>query len=978
MTDIVMCHDSFELLDSQRVNSLNLDVQQFRHRATGAMHYHLAAENDENVFLVALRTVPQDSSGVAHILEHTVLCGSERFPVRDPFFLMLRRSLNTFMNAFTSSDWTAYPFASQNRKDFNNLLQVYLDAVFFSRLDPLDFSQEGHRVEFEEPANPDSKLVFKGVVFNEMKGAMSSVTDTLWQTLCHHLFPSTSYHYNSGGEPDCIPDLSYDQLQHFYRGHYHPGNAIFMTFGDIPPAAHQQAFEELALSRFERLETKIAVPLEQRFAAPQRATEYYALDDSGGSDRKTHIVMAWLLGESTDLEQQLEAHLLAGVLLDNSASPLQQALETTALGQAPSPLCGLETSMREMVFVCGIEGSEAACAPGLETLVLDVLEKVRTDGVDTGQLEAALQQLELEQREISGDSLPYGLQLIIRTLAYATHYADPGAALNLDPVLNTLRERIGNPDYIGGLVRRLLLDNPHRITLILRPDRSLSDKKQAREAARLAAMKAGFSERDIARVLHQTRALTERQTRPDDASILPRVSLADVPARLPEPTAQDPAAGAFPCTRYQQGTNGLVYQQVLMPMPALATADLERLPYYSNALTELGLGAADYLRVQERQAATCGSINAFATMRGDIADVQRINAWFVLSSKALLRNQRGQSQLMRDTLETVRFDEHNRIRELVAQQRARREQAVTGNGHGLAMTAACAGMSPLAAINHRLAGLQGIRACKQLDDSLNKPAALATFAAGLAELHRQINAMPRQFLTIAEAGQLPAISADCEAIWSPVPARDGRDYQARPITETRRELWLANTRVNFCAQAFPTVAIAHEDAAALTVLGNFLRNGYLHTALREQGGAYGGGAAQDSDTGAFRMFSYRDPRLEGTLADFNQAITWMLSSEHDDDALEQAILGVIGGLDKPGSPAGEARRHFHGRLCGRDHALRQRFRQRVLALTIADLRRVTATYLRPDVASIAVITSHSGLQAAAAVVDRLSLQVEEL
>ena len=227
-------HPAFDLIKTHHIDSLNLDVHQYQHQQTGASHYHLAADNPENVFLVGLRTVPTDSTGVAHILEHTALCGSEKYPVRDPFFMMLRRSLNTFMNAFTSSDWTAYPFATQNRKDYFNLLDVYLDAVFFSRLDPLDFAQEGHRVEFAEPDNPDSELVFKGVVFNEMKGAMSSPTSVLWQAVSEHLFPSTTtYHYNSGGEPEHIPDLSYEELVNFYRTHYHPSNAVFMTYGDI-------------------------------------------------------------------------------------------------------------------------------------------------------------------------------------------------------------------------------------------------------------------------------------------------------------------------------------------------------------------------------------------------------------------------------------------------------------------------------------------------------------------------------------------------------------------------------------------------------------------------------------------------------------------------------------------------------------------------------------------------------------------------
>ncbi|MCC6201242.1 MAG: insulinase family protein, partial [Moraxellaceae bacterium] len=241
-----VAHSAFEPVRAVPVPSLGLEVAEYRHRATGAVHYHLAADNAENVFLVALRTMPMDSTGVAHILEHTALCGSRKYPVRDPFFLMIRRSLNTFMNAFTSSDWTAYPFASQNRKDFDNLLSVYLDAVFFAQLDPLDFAQEGIRVEFESPTDPDSPLVYKGVVFNEMKGAMSTSQSVLWETLNKHLFPTTTYHYNSGGDPEHIPDLRYEDLLSFYKEHYHPSNAVFMTFGDIPAVELQEKIHEQA------------------------------------------------------------------------------------------------------------------------------------------------------------------------------------------------------------------------------------------------------------------------------------------------------------------------------------------------------------------------------------------------------------------------------------------------------------------------------------------------------------------------------------------------------------------------------------------------------------------------------------------------------------------------------------------------------------------------------------------------------------
>jgi Zn-dependent M16 (insulinase) family peptidase len=977
--NLPQAHPAFTALRQQTIESLNIQVQQFEHTATGAMHYHLASSNNENVFLVALRTVPGDSSGVAHILEHTALCGSERYPVRDPFFMMLRRSLNTFMNAFTSSDWTAYPFASQNRKDFDNLLQVYLDAVFFSRLDPLDFAQEGHRVEFAEPNNPDSDLVFKGVVFNEMKGAMSSVSSTLWSKLCEQLFPSSTYHYNSGGDPEHIPDLSYEELLQFYRSHYHPTNAIFMTFGDIPATEHQAVFQDQALGRFQRLEQRIQVKPEQRFDKPLRVSDSYALDESGATDNKTHLVMGWMLGESSDLEQMLEAQLLSSVLMENSASPLQHALETTELGQAPSPLCGLEDSMREMVFCCGIEGSEAEHADALEDLVLQVLGEVADKGVSQERLEAVLHQLELHQREISGDGYPYGLQLILQGLGCATHYSDPIAVLNLEPVIAGMREKIRNPDYVRDLARRLLLDNPHRVTLIMTPDTDLSQQRRDAEAQRLATIKSGLDEDQRQAVVQLAADLIARQGQVDDASILPKVGLGDVPASLPELEYSQDSVHGINISSYAQGTNGLVYQQAVAALPALSSDQTQLLPIYTAVLTELGLGQGDYLDVQHRQSATVGSIHGFTSMRGAVDDEQAVTANFVLSSKALLSNVQQQTELMYDTLHTVRFDETSRLRDLVSQMRARREQAITGNGHGLAMAAASAGMSPLAQLNHQLSGMAGIRNLRALDERLNESAQLEDVAAQLSGLHDELTAMPLQLLSVAEADKLAAIAETAGSIWgaSP-PVAAANSFGLTPVRERRGELWLTNTQVNFCARAYPTVPVEHPDAAPLTVLGGVMRNGFLHRAIREQGGAYGGGASQDSGIASFRFYSYRDPRLAETLQDFDAAISWMLESTHEQRALEEAILGVIGSLDKPASPAGEAKHHFHNRLFGRSHAQREQFRQRILSVNLDDLQRVAAHYLTPESASTAVITGHGQLDATSALREELQLKVQEL
>ena len=954
----IAAHPSFDFVRTEKIDSLGIEVSEYRHKKTELTHYHIASDHSENVFLVGLRTVPEDSKGVAHILEHTALCGSERFPVRDPFFMMTRRSLNTFMNAMTSSDWTSYPFASQNRKDFFNLLNVYLDAVFFSRLDQLDFEQEGHRIEFSEPENPESDLEYKGVVFNEMKGAMSSPVSRLWQTVTKYLFPTTTYHHNSGGEPESIPDLSYDELLEFYRTHYHPSNAVIMTFGDIPAEELQTYFEEKALSRFEKLDESIEIHDEKRYFSPLRIEEGYDLDQDDLSG-KTHHVLAWLLGHSSDLEEQLKAHLISRVLLDNSASPLRHALESTELGSAPSPLCGLEDSNREMSFMCGIEGSEPESADAFEKLVLDVLEKVASEGVPQSMLEAQLHQLELQQREINGDGYPYGLSLIMSSLGAAVNDGDPIALLNLDPVLDKLREEIKQPDFVQKMVRELL-DNNHRVRVTLRPDGELAERRDAAEKEQLAQIKASLNDQEKQQVIDRAVALQERQNQEDDESILPKVTLQDVPEdmNIPEPLESE---SSLPFTRYDRGTNGLVYQQVIMDLPALTEQESHLMPLYSSLLTELGCGERTYQENQQYQTEVTGGIHAFSSVRGAPEDEQSVKGFFTLSGKALVSKQQELTALLKDTVEKVRFDETARIKEVVSQIRTRKEQSITGSGHALAMMAAAAKMSPSAALTQSTKGLESIKFFKELDDNLSSDSALQELSDQLVTLHGKIKQAPRQFLMVAEEEHQAALQSELESTWKP--SESNTELFSLPSLRGHvKQAWTTSTQVNFCAKVFPTVPVEHPDSAALTILGDFLRNGYLHRAIRERGGAYGSGAGQDSADAAFRFFSYRDPRLEETLDDFDASVKWLLDNDHDDQKLEEAILGVVSSIDKPGSPAGEAKQAFHSILFGRTPEQRKAFRSRVLQVSIDDLKRVAETYLLNKESSIAVVTSQAQAQ----------------
>jgi presequence protease len=801
---------------------------------------------------------------------------------------------------------------------------------------------------------------------------MSSATSQLWQNLSSHLFPTTTYHYNSGGEPDHIVDLSYEDLLSFYRHHYHPSNATFATYGNIPAHEHHERFEELALKRFDRLDIDLPVHDEKRLFSPVRVEQGYAVSEQEETTNKTHIVVGWLLGHSFDLQENLEGQLLASVLLDNSASPLMRALETTDIGHAPSPMCGIEDSNREMTFVCGIEGTEPEQQKALESLVEETLAKVVKEGVSQERLEAILHQLELHQREIAGDQFPYGLQLIMSAISPMIHGGDPVELLDLEPVLETLRDKIRDPDYVPGLIRRKLLENPHRVTLTLRPDNQLESRRQEAIREALARRKAELTEKEVQEIIERAQALEERQTRKDDDSILPKVDLSDVPLQLPEPECR--YDGDMAASLYARGTNGLVYEQIVLPVPDLSEDELVLLPYYTTLITEVGCGDLDYLGMQDRISAESGGVSVSFSAKGEVDDVHKLSGYMIFGGKALARNRGALTRLLGDLFDGARFDEHERIRELVAQVRARRDQAITGSGHGLAMGAASQGISPGAWLSFRLGGLEAIRGARSLDRSLDDDKELAAFCDRLAGLHSRIRQQNRQFLLIAEDEQLQPMLDDVKQHWSGQPEGQSEQWHLEQAPYQVNQAWLTSTQVNFCARAFPTVAVDHPDAAALTVLGGFLRNGYLHRAIREKGGAYGGGAGQDSVNGTFRFFSYRDPRLNETLDDFDQSLEWLQEEDHDAQELEESILGVIGQLDRPRSPAGAARHAFHNHLFGRTPEQRSRFRERILAVTLDDMKRVARTWLTPDRASTAVITSHDNRELAR----KLGLELQEL
>ena len=924
----------FNLEDQKYIKLLDLNAQIYTESEFNCKHVHLDSKSDEKVFMVAFRTIPEDSTGVAHILEHTALCGSRKYPVRDPFFMMIRRSLNTFMNAFTSSDWTAYPFATLNDKDFKNLLSVYLDSSFFPNLDKLDFFQEGHRLEFKDENNTDSELEIKGVVFNEMKGAMSSISSQLWHGMSKHLYSSSTYKHNSGGNPEDIIDLTHKDLVNFHKKHYHPSNATFFTFGDVNPEEIQEFINKNVLQNFEPSNEQISVQNEKRITSPKTVSEYY--NPLPNDENNHHVVLSWLLGESHDPVELLESYLMSNILLDNSASPLRKALESTSLGKSLSPLTGLETDHKELVFAAGLEGVESNSHYKVESLIIDCLKKVVKEGIPNEVIDSSLHQLEIRQREITGSGMPYGLQIMLSCLPACIHNDDPLKVLDLDSSFTIVKENLNEERYIEKLIEKKLINNSHRLNYSLIPDTELNKKNEAKLLNKVQKISKDLSDNEKDEIRLLTKDLKNRQNKIDDPEVLPKVTKLDIPSKRNYPQALITSSNKTTNHFYKTGTNGITYHSILYPCKNLTSEEFAVASLFANTLTDVGIGNKSFEEVQRMQSAYTGGISATFSL---VPDQKDYSLALQITSKSLEKNDKKMQDLMMQTVAKSNFTEKERIKDLLNFISSANERSLIQNGHVLAMSNAGAQINNIASTSDIVSGINFINHTSNLAKNIEKNENLERYIDILQSIKNKLNFEPLHTFT--------ATSLDVnesELSFSFESSNDNKYHQELLNIQEESIGWITGAQVCYCAEAFPTVSMDHDDAPALTVLGAVLRNGYLHSAIREKGGAYGAGASQDSKNKIFKFFSYRDPNCSNTFNEFANSREWSLKNITTAQ-LDEGILGVVSGIDKPLSPYGEAMNDFGANIDNKDIEMRLNFRSKVKECTLDDLVNVSRKYL---------------------------------
>ena len=940
-------------------------LRELVHLPTGATVMHIENDDPENLFCLSFRTLPKSSNGVAHILEHTVLCGSQRFPVKDPFFSMGRRSLNTFMNALTGSDFTCYPAASQVEKDFYNLLDVYIDAVFHPQLKQLSFLQEGHRLEFAIPDDPKTPLEIKGIVFNEMKGSFASSDSRLWHAMMAFLVPDLTYAHNSGGDPKEIPQLTYNELVSFHEIYYHPSRCLFFFYGNLPLKKHLDFIAEKILNNSSKMPQLPPIPRQPRFTSPQYHEMTYPVSETDNQSSRSIIAFGWLTIPLIEQEEMLALSVLDCILMENDASLLKSKLLETKLCIHADAY--MDTEMSEVPYVIAFKGCAQDSAEKIEAALKKALIEVVKEGIPPAQIDAAIHQLELSRLEITGDSSPFGLTLFMRSGLAKQHGCEPENALMIHSLFEKLLAKTQDPAYLPGLIKKYLIDNPHFVRLSMHPDPKLSALEGEEEKKKLQEIHKKLTKEECLDIVQQAKELKAFQKATEEQSIdcLPKVSLEDVPPLVRDLPLKIQNHGTLEVFHHECFTNHILYADIEFDLPPISDEDLPYVHLLTTLLTELGSGTRKYADNLDYIHAHTGGISASCSLHLQVVDPQLAKPAFSLRGKALYRKADKLFTLMRDTLLFPRFDEKTRIYDLIMQLREAQLQRMNRQAMRYAIQLSLSSLSSAAHVSEAWYGLRYFKFIEEITTNLK--ANLPKIIEKLASLQRQLFTFNHLHLVIGCSKEMRD-DLDKHDFYGlknlPQPPSPHWNINYPPALVISQGRTMAS-QVAFTAEAFSTITYIHPHAPGLLLAAHLFENKILHKKIREQGGAYGCGATFNPSSGHFYFHAFRDPHIASSLKAFQTAVEEIATENFTAQDLEEAKLGVIQQLDVPISPGSRASSAYNWYRMGKTKEMRQLFRDRLLAATPKEIAHIVSMELLPKKNS-GVIVSCAGKELLAA------------
>ena len=935
----------FEILEVRELKEFEALGILARHQKSGAEVFHVYNDDSENLFSFSFATPPKDSTGVAHILEHSVLCGSEAYPLKDAFLVLAQGSLQTFLNAWTFPDKTVYPASSVNEQDYFNLMSVYGDAVFRPLLSEWTFMQEGHRLFFDEAGQGGKngeRLQITGVVYNEMKGAYSSLDAYVGLWSVKSVLPGTPYDFESGGDPECIPDLTWEDFRAFHRRWYSPANCRIFLAGNIPTERQLAFLDKEFFSSLPPGTREAPIPRTVRWESPRS----FRIPCPAGSEQKPTVLLSWLCGDAADANETLGLAALTEILLGHDGSPLTRTLIDSGLGEDLSPVSGLEGELRETAFCAGLRGVQPLLTRGIrglngealgqapeeteavtsaakkvEALILEELERLVREGIPKEEIEAALLGMEFSHREIRRSGGPFSLVWMRRSLRSWLHGGNPWDSLLFAPSFAELKRRLGEDEgYFERMIRRCLLDNPHRAFVIIEPRESFQEEKEAAFTRRLEETEASLGNAEKEAILNKAAELEkiqEREDSPEALASIPHLSRNDLSPEI-EIVKRDYAdASGVPVLVHPLFTNGITYADFAFPVDVFSPADYPWLPFFSRVAVSMGLPGMDYGEVSSLMARTTGGFYAMlhtgslapgaaraAALPTGIFDIAGRD-WIIFRLKALDEKIVPALDLALDLITKADFSDLQRIRDLALEMKNELDSNLAPSGHSFASGRSGRLFSRSRGVDELWNGLdQLVFAHKLVDLNVSEISAkLKAIQAKLAGAGVLIN--------LAGGAPLEAekeIAKRFGVFGSPRPRNpaslDGESFfslsEIKTVSGGPEVFVSPSLQVGFVAISLKAAPYGSPLQAAELVLSHQLSTGALWEDIRMKGGAYGAFAQPDNLEGPFSFSTYRDPNPLRSLDAFSSIVK---ETSVDTLALDKAVIGAYARETRPRTPA---------------------------------------------------------------------------
>ncbi|KAJ5731720.1 Mitochondrial presequence protease [Penicillium malachiteum] len=949
----------FTVREKKHVPELHLTAVRLTHDKTDADYLHVARDDKNNVFGIGFKTNPQDATGVPHILEHTTLCGSEKYPIRDPFFKMLPRSLSNFMNAFTSSDHTTYPFATTNPQDFQNLLSVYLDATLHPLLKEDDFRQEGWRLGPEDPqallATPEQKakledIVFKGVVYNEMKGQMSDANYLYYIRFKESIFPAI---HNSGGDPEYITDLTHKQLYDFSKRNYHPSNAKILTYGDMPLGKHLEQIGPV-LEGFElgQADTDVKLPMDLNKSV--NVTVSGPIDTFSSEDKQHKTSTSWYMGDSTDTVETFSVGIVSSLLLDGYGSPMYRALIESGLGSSFTPNTGLDSSGKVPIFSVGVTGVGEAESSTVKQVIQNAFKASVDAGFSDEKVQGFLHQLELALRHKTAN---FGIGVMEKTISSWFNGSNPMKELAWNDVIEEFKRRYSQPRYLESLVEKYLLnDRCMTFTMVGSPtfNKELDEKEVVRKEQKLAKLieQHGSVEEAVSKLSEEELQLLKVQEAAHNAdlSCLPSLRVKDISREKERKPVRESKVDDVDVVWREAPTNGLTYFQAVNTFEELPSELRLLMPLFNDCIMRLGTANRSMEEWEDLIKLKTGGISTSNFLVSSATHLDQFKEGLNFSGYAIDKNIPEMLNMLSTLVTETDFSSPSApamIQELLRLTTNGAIDSVAGTGHRFAVNAAAASLSKSFWVQEQQSGLDQLQATanllrdaesspERLQELIDKLRLIQSFA-----ISKTSNLRVRMVCEPESAARNESVlqkwMAGLPQVRSPQSTASTLGFQAFD-----KAFYDLPYKVYYSGQATQTVPFVDSSSAPLTVLSQLLTHNYLHPEIREKGGAYGAGASNGPLKGVFTFMSYRDPNPANTLKVFANSGIFARDRAWSEREIEEAKLGIFQGLDAPVSVDEEGSRYF---MSGVTHEMDQRWREQVLDVTAKDVNAVADRFL---------------------------------